>query len=547
MGGMWGKTLIQMAAIMLLGRLLSPEDFGLVAMVTAISGIIDLVRDFGLTGAIIQAREISERAWRSLFWLACALGAVTAGILAACAPLIAALYGEPQLVLITLVIAPSLIVNGITMPLQARATKELRFAMLARIDVVSMIGGVAAAIAAGLLGWGYWSLILMVGTGLVVRVIMLWASVRPRPGWPRIHRDVHPLVTRGSSIFGAELLNYVERNADTVIIGQQLGPAVLGQYSRAYALFLMPLQQLNGPIGRVALPVLSKLQDDGDRYRRYIRGALLVIGYLTLPTYAILATISGPLFTLLLGPGWEQAAILFSLLAVAGIAQGIGKVRGWLFITLGRSHQQFFLDLVVRPLVVLGFFVGIWWGGIYGLAITYGIVSTVLLIPSFFFAIRGTFVRASDIIVPVLRPLLFALLAFASAFAGTRLLDLIPIFEILVGGAAGSVVLLPLLLIPAYRRDAAQIFGFVKQMREPKRPMTDSVGPTANSGDSASTPLTHEQAQTVEEVLLHDASSMTDVLDAAATAEELESDGRAAGTRRSRRQRGEDAISRRSS
>ncbi|MBW9122385.1 lipopolysaccharide biosynthesis protein [Microbacterium trichothecenolyticum] len=515
MGGMWGKTLIQLAAIMLLGRLLSPEDFGLVAMVTAISGIIDLVRDFGLTGAIIQAREISERAWRSLFWLALGLGVLLGGILAACAPLIADLYDEPQLVLITLVIAPSLIVNGLTMPLQARATRELKFALLARIDVVSMVGGVAAAITGGLLGWGYWSLILLVGTGLVVRLVMLWVALRPRPGWPRIHRDVVPLVSRGGSIFGAELLNYVERNADTVIIGQQLGPSVLGQYSRAYALFLMPLQQLNGPIGRVALPVLSKLQDDGDRYRRYIRGALLVIGYLTLPTYAILATVSEPLFAILLGPGWEQAAVLFSILAIAGIAQGIGKVRGWLFITMGRSHQQLLYDLVARPLVVVGFFVGIWWGGIYGLALTYGILSALLLIPGFAFAIRGTFVRGSDIVFPVLRPLMFALLAFGAAFAATRAVDLVPILEILVGGVAGAIVMGPLLLIPAYRRDVAQIMGFVKQMRKPKARAEE---PEAGAEDAAAPAA----AEAYEAVLLEDAATPGDVLDAEIEKRQLE-------------------------
>ncbi|MEZ3159183.1 lipopolysaccharide biosynthesis protein [Microbacterium sp. BWT-B31] len=485
MGGMWSKTLIQMAAIVLLGRLLTPDDFGLVAMVTAISGVLDLVRDFGLTGAIIQAREISARSWRSLFWLALAFGTVLGGILAACAPLIAALYGDERLIAITLVIAPSLIVNGLTMPLQARATRDLEFGLLARIDVVTMVVGVILAIAAGLLGFGYWSLIIMVGSGLVVRLIMLWMAIRPHPGWPRVHRDVLPLLSRGGSIFGAELLNYLERNADTVIVGQQLGAATLGQYSRGYALFLMPLQQLNGPIGRVALPVLSKLQDDPERYRRYIRGALLVIGYLTLPTYAILATVSQPLFALLLGPGWDQAATIFSILAIAGIAQGIGKVRGWLFITMGRSHQQFAYDLVARPLVVVGFIVGIMWGGIYGMALTYGILSAVLLVPGFAFAIRKTFVRPGDIVFPVMRPLVFALLAFASAFAATRAVDAIAVVELIVGGVAGGAVLLPLLLIPAYRRDFAQIFGFVKQMRAPKprNPQPDGDAPEGGAPD----------------------------------------------------------------
>ena len=370
---------------------------------------------------------------------------------------------------------------------------------------------------AGLLGWGYWSLIVMVGAGLVARLISLWIAIKPRPGWPRIHRDVVPLVTRGSSIFGAELLNYIERNADTVIIGATLGPATLGQYSRAYALFLMPLQQLNGPIGRVALPVLSKLQDDPERYRKYIRGALLVIGYLTLPTYAILATISQPLFAILLGPGWEQAAVIFSILAIAGIAQGIGKVRGWLFITMGRSHQQFLYDLVARPLVVLGFFVGIWWNGIYGLALVYGVLSTILLIPGFYFAIRKTFVRASDIIYPVLRPFAFAMLAFAGAYAATRAVDLISILEIIVGGVAGAAILLPLLLIPAYRRDFQQIYGFVKQMRKPKKPAA-----------------TDAETAVVEDVLLAEAASPQEELDAEIAAEQAANPAALGGTRRER-------------
>ena len=93
-------------------------------------------------------------------------------------------------------------------------------------------------------------------------------------------------------MFGVQLLNYGARNLDNVIIGFQLGPQQLGFYSRAYALFLLPLQQLNGPLGRVALPVLSTLRDDPARFRNYIRGAVLVIGYLTLPSYAVAAAVS---------------------------------------------------------------------------------------------------------------------------------------------------------------------------------------------------------------------------------------------------------------
>jgi O-antigen/teichoic acid export membrane protein len=468
MGGLWSKTLIQMASTIVLARLLTPADFGLIAMVTAIVGIADLIRDFGMTGAIIQSRELSERMWRSVLWFSVALSSVLTILVAASAPLIAALYGEPRLILLTLVIAPALLFNGVAMPMQARLSRELRFGELARIDVLAMVAGVLLSIAAAFAGWGVWSLIVLNGAGGIVRFVMLWIAVKPKFGKPHISREVLPLVATGSNIFGAEALNYAERNSDNVIIGAVLGPAAVGQYSRAYALFLLPLQQMNGPIGRVALPVLSKLRDEPERYRRYIRGAVLVIGYLTLTTYAIAAAVSPALIGLLLGPNWDQAAVIFSLLAIAGVAQALGKVRGWLYITMGRSHRQFLYDLVARPIVIVGFFVGIWWNGVYGLTLVYGILSLLLLIPGFFFAIRGTFVRAGDVVLPILRPAIAGAFAYGAAWYATSVVDWVEIAELALGCAAGILPLALAMLIPAYRRDVRVIIDFARKMRKPR-------------------------------------------------------------------------------
>ncbi|MEO6827662.1 MAG: lipopolysaccharide biosynthesis protein, partial [Microbacteriaceae bacterium] len=439
------------------------------AMVTAITGVADLVRDFGMTGSIIQAKTMSDEVWRGVLWFSVALGAVLSIVVAACAPLIAALYGEPRLVLLTLVIAPGLLLNGVAMPMQARATRDLRFGALAKIDIVSAVFGVGTGIATGFAGWGVWSLIAMAGASGFSRLVMLWTVAKPKFGRPRIPREVFPIITTGGNIFGNEFLNYAERNLDNIIVGQQLGPSVLGQYSRAYALFLLPLQQLNGPIGRVALPVLSKLRDDPERYRRYIRGAVLMIGYLTLPTYAIAAAVAPSLIRLLLGPGWSQAATIFSLLAIAGFVQAITKVRGWLYITLDRSHRQFMYDLATRPLVVIGFFVGIWIGGVYGVAILYGLLTLTLLVPGFYFAIRGTFVSAGDIVLPILRPAALAVLAFGCAFIVTMLVDFPTVGELAIGIAAGLVPFAIALTFPAYRRDLGQMLDFVKRMRKSKK------------------------------------------------------------------------------
>ncbi len=470
MSGLWGRALLQMAATMVLARLLSPADFGLIAMVAAIIGVAELVRDFGMTGAIIQAQELSETVWRSVMWLSVLIGLVLSTIVALCAPLIAALYGEPELVILTLVMAPGIFLSGLSMPLQARATREMRFANLAVTDVVSMGGSVIAGIIAAFFGAGVWSLVIMGVTGILVRLCMLWLIVRPSFGWPRISREAWPLISTGGSIFGAELLGYAEKNLDNVIIGAQLGPAVLGQYTRAYSIFLLPLQQMNGPLGRVALPVLSALREDADRYRKYIRNATLVVGYLTLPTYAAAAGVAGPLISVLLGPGWEVAAVIFSLLAIAGFAQAIGSVRTWLYISLGHSHRQFAYDLVARPIVIAGYFIGIAWGGVYGLVITYATLSLIMLIPGFGFAIRGTFVRAGDIVGSLPRPLVMAVLTFGGSAVISHLFVAPPILQVLAGLAASAILVAPLFMLRPYRTDIATLWGFVRQARRPKRP-----------------------------------------------------------------------------
>ncbi|MFE6256879.1 oligosaccharide flippase family protein [Agromyces sp. NPDC057865] len=508
MGGFGGKTLIQLASTVVLARLLSPADFGLVAMVTAIVGVADLVRDFGLTGAIIQARKLSERMWMSVMWLSVALGIGLMLLIAASAPLIAWLYDEQRLIPLTLAIAPILLVNGLTMPMQARVQRDLRFGTLANIDVVSMLVGVGLGIATAALGWGVWSLVVMSGAGQVYRLVALWVASRPRFGRPHISREVLPLVTTGGSLFGVQLLNYATKNLDNVVIGQQLGPAALGQYSRAYALYLLPMQQLNGTLGRVALPVLSKLQDDPERFRRYTRGALMIIGYLTIPVYAVAAAVSSPLVAILLGPGWEEAATLFSILALAGIAQAIGSVLGWLYLTLGRAHKQLLFFVITRPILIAGYFVGIWWAGVEGLALVFGVLSLLLLIPELVYATSGTFMRVRDILAPIARPLVLAPLCFGAAFAVERATDGMPaVLQLALGVAAGVVPLLASLAIPAYRRDLAQIVGFVKQVRKPA-----STGPASDAAASGSAepdePIGEPSAAArsdVDEVILDDA------------------------------------------
>jgi O-antigen/teichoic acid export membrane protein len=464
-GAQWSRTALQLVSTVVLARLLAPADFGLVAMVMAIVGVADLIREFGLSGAIVRLREIDDGMWAAIHRFSLGLGIVAGGLAAASAPLIAALYGEERLVGLTLALAPLVLVNSVAMPLQAGLQRDLRFGTIAIVEIVAAVVGVAAAITAAALGAWVWSLVLLPGVSALVRLIGFLGIRRPPLTRARPWRDLRPVLGTGGSILGVELLNYAARNVDNVLIGRALGPAVLGVYTRAYALLMLPISQLNGPLARVGLPVLSRLRDDEDAYRRYVRAAMLVIAYAAIPTFALLAAMAGPLVLVLLGDAWTEAAPIFALLAIAGAAQALGNVSGWLYVSLGRAHRQLVYFAATKPLVIAAFVVGLMWNGVHGLALLYGLVSCALLVPGFLLAIRGTFVTAADVFLPVLRPVLLAPFAFAAAAAVSALLGDTPFLALAAGALAGVAVFALALLIPAYRRDAARIVDVVARAR----------------------------------------------------------------------------------
>jgi O-antigen/teichoic acid export membrane protein len=468
-GGFASRTLIQLGSVMVLSRLLSPADFGLLAMIMALVGVVDLIRDFGLTGAILQRREIDDAQWRGLMWLSIAVGLGLTLIVTALAPLIAWLYGEPRLVLLTRVIAPTLLINGLLSPVQARIQRDLRFTTLAAIEAGSQVFAVILAILAAFQGWGVWALVVQAGVAQLSRLVALWVAAPPSFGRPHIPKGVLSMVRVGGDLLGVQLLNYASRNVDNVLIGNRLGPDVLGQYTRAYSLFLLPMQQLNATLGRVALPVLSRLQDDPDRYRRYIRGGSRVIGYVTIPIYAVLAAVSQPLILIMLGDGWQEAATIFSILALAGVAQAMGNMQGWLFLTLERTKDQLVFFLLTRPLIIAGFFVGLWWNGVQGLALIYGLLSLALLAPGYYFAIRGTHVKAADVMGPMVRPVILAPLCYLASLAAANWASgSAPLLEVAAGGLAGGTVMVAAALVPGCRRDYAAIIDYVKKARRSK-------------------------------------------------------------------------------
>jgi PST family polysaccharide transporter len=249
---------------------------------------------------------------------------------------------------------------------------------------------------------------------------------------------MRPLLGFGgwTSMFG--IVNYVSRNADNALIGRYEGAADLGVYSRAYQLLLLPLQQVNAPLARVAIPTLSRLQDEPARYRRFYETAMAAIAYVTLPLVAVLAVLADEIVVVLLGTQWREAAPIFQVLAFAGIGMTLGQANGWLYQTTGHARRQALSGLVSRGITVASFVVGIRWGA-YGVAVAFTVSTTLLTIPSFALATLGAPVSMRGIGRAIWRPAVVAVATYAVASLLHHALDPhVGSFLVLVGTCLGT-------------------------------------------------------------------------------------------------------------
>lgn len=462
----WIAMTLTLASTIVMSRILHPDAFGLIAMVSVVVGAAEVIREFGLVGAIIQAPRLGRREWTSVFLLSVTIGVVGTGAVMASAPLIVGIYGEEQLFALTLALAPSVFLNSLVAPVQGFMTRELRLTQLARIDVTARFGGFVLPIVAALLGWDVWSLVVLTLAPPFIRVVLMAREGTRLLARPTFGAEVRLIVRAGLNILGSQLLHYVVRNADRFIIGRESGATTLGQYTRAHTLFLVPQQLLGQPVNIVGLPVLSALRDSGDKYRAYLRTALMFLAYVALGGYALAAGLAEPAVELVLGPQWGQAAEIFAVLSIAGVASTLAAPQGTIMVSLGKASRQFLYGLIVAPLTVLGFVVGFMLGGVNGLALGYGIVSVLLLPVGYAVAIHGSFISPADIVLPLIRPVLLAPIAFVIARVVAEFSTMAPIVTVVVGVVGGLVPYLVALMLPIYRRDFSRALVVARKMRK---------------------------------------------------------------------------------
>jgi O-antigen/teichoic acid export membrane protein len=403
---------LHFGSIAVLARLLGPGDFGVVAMVTAVTGFMALFGDSGLSLATVQRERITHAQVSTLFWINLGLGVALAALTAALGPALAWFYGEPQLTAITAALAGGFVLRGLGVQHQALLRRNLQFPRLVLVSTFGALAGYTAGITAALRGLGHWSLVVQALVMAGATTLAAWLACPWRPGAPARDPAVAGMAKFGGAFTGSTVMNYLLRNFDNLLVGWYWGASALGYYSRGYAIMMLPMGQLNGPINQVALPALSRAQSDPEKFARgYFQGVTLLAG-VSLPACVLLMTCAEPFVLTVLGEKWRDIVPILLALAPAAALSTITNAAGWAYNALGQAGRQLRWTLGVVPVYLAGFAIALPFGPV-AVAASFSLLLSLLFLPTFWFAYRGTPLRVKTLTGVLLRPVAAALLAGA--------------------------------------------------------------------------------------------------------------------------------------
>jgi len=374
------RMAVQLASVAILSRLLSPHDFGLIAMVTVFMTLADLLRDFGMPSAALQAKELSHQQASNMFWASTALGALSCGILVACTPLIVMLYDEPRLGRVVPALALTTLISGVQAQIQVQLARGLRFTILAVSSVLAPTVGLVVAIIAALNGLGYWALVLQILAGPLTLLAIQSTSARWRPTRPRRGHGSRELFVSGAQLGVAYFLTWAASNVDSLSLGARWGATALGFYNRGWQVTVSPIGSFLSPLTQVALPMLNKAERQG----RHSFDILLHLQVLVAAPASVvlisLALTAPSLVPLVLGSQWEPTVPIVQILAIGECIHALSYVSYWGFLAQRMSKQLLYYNLTTKPVGVVFILIGagfgaegVAWGYVAGLAVSWPI------------------------------------------------------------------------------------------------------------------------------------------------------------------------------
>jgi polysaccharide transporter, PST family len=403
-GSQAAKLVLNIAATLILVRLLSPEDFGRYAMAALVINFIVAFKDLGLSTATIQASTLNQKQTSTLFWLNQAGGATMALLTLVCAPLLSRLFAEPALTPVIMVVSVGFVLGSLSAQHDALLRRNLKFAVIGGLEVAATLAGLVTAIVMARGGFGWYSLIAQKLVQIGCTPLFSWLVCNWRPSLSFDWNEARSDFKFGMHVMVSQLSGYVSQNADNLLIGWYWGAKPLGLYSKSYDLLTGPIGQIANPIGQVLQPILGRLRDKPDSYRVLARHALTGSLLALMPAGTLMFWQPLPVTQLLLGDQWLAAAPTLGWLGLGVATLLANSILFWLLITQRMGKVLTRTTLINTTVNLLGFAISLPFG------IT-AIAATFVLLAIFFRTLHtahavttGGIVKWADITMGLAQP-----------------------------------------------------------------------------------------------------------------------------------------------
>lgn len=413
---------IQFLVQVVLARLLTPADYGIVGMLSVFLSISQTFIDSGFTSALIQNQRRTERDFSTAFFFNAFVSVFFYGLLFAGAPLIADFYELPQLVPVTRAIGLSLIFSAFSAVHRTQLQIRMDFKTQAKASLSAVLFSGAIGIALAYLGFGVWALVAQTLVNTGANTLLLWFFVRWRPTHFFSFASFRPMFSFGSKLLASGLMHTIYSNLYPLVIGKIFSAAALGFYSRAGQMAQLPAETCSGVLSRVAFPLLATVQNDDERlsyvYRRYLR----VSASLIVPAMLWLCGLARPVVTLLLGEKWLPAVPLTQILCLAWMIDPITRINLNLLYVKGRTDLVLRLEIIKKITATAILFASLPFG-LIGLCAGRVVYSQISLTMNTYYTgkfLKMTYWRQVREVLPI-----YALAGAAAtvAFAGTLFIE----------------------------------------------------------------------------------------------------------------------------
>jgi len=375
---------LQYIATIIIVGVISPDDFGLMAMAMIVIGFLDIFKDLGTSSAIIKEENPSNDLKCSLYWVNVGIGLFLFIIIYLTSPFIAAIFNSVKVEAVLQFLSLSFLFAGFSIQQKALLEKEMSFQILSLIELFSSAIAFLVAVYLALNGFGVWSLVWQVISNTFLNAVLIWIFSNWKPGFILKFSELRKITAYSSNLVGFNIINYFARNGDYFLIGKFLGDYALGHYYLAYRIMLYPLRNITMVISRVIFPAFSKIQHENTKLRdAYIR-ITNSIAIITFPMMAGIAFVSFNFTEAFFGANWDTVlvAYIIIILAPVGALQSVISTVGNIYQVKGKTDWMFKWSLFSSTVTLIGFVIGLNWG-IIGVATSYLVTNLLMILPVF--------------------------------------------------------------------------------------------------------------------------------------------------------------------